>query len=38
MAKARAIESPEASQNGKSQNVVSIRARRNRTLTIDEKL
>ena len=38
MANARAIETSEASQNRKSQNAVSMRARRNRTLTIDETI
>ena len=38
MANARAIETPEASQNRKTQNAVSMRARRNRTLTIDETI
>ena len=38
MANARAIEMPEASQNRKSQNAVSMRAHRNRTLTIDETI
>ena len=38
MANARAIETPEASQNRKTQNAVSMRAHRNRTLTIDETI
>ena len=38
MANARAIETSEASQNRKSQNTVSMRAHRNRTLTIDETI
>ena len=38
MANARAIETSEASQNRKSQNAVCMRARRNRTLTIDETI
>ena len=38
MANARVIEIPEASQNRKSQNAVSVRARRNRTLTIAETI
>ena len=38
MANARAIETPEASQNRKSQNAVSMRAHRNRILTIDETI
>ena len=38
MANARTIETPEASQNRKTQNAVSMRAHRNRTLTIDETI
>ena len=38
MANARAIETPEASQIRKSQNGVSMRAHRNRILTIDETI
>ena len=38
MANARAIETSEASQNRNSQNAVSMRACRNRTLTIDETI
>ena len=38
MANAKAIETPEASQNRKTQNAVSMRAHRNRTLTIDETI
>ena len=38
MANARVTETPEASQNRKSQNAVSMRAHRNRTMTIDETI
>ena len=38
MANTRAIEATEASQNRKSQNAVNMKARRNRTLTIDETI